>query len=85
MFSMLDQTRRSSIVYAHFADVESRQVAESLGVSKIIKSPRRSCFRFSPHLYNSEDDINLTVSELQNHFRKGLGGSRPKTHKHTWA
>ena len=86
MFSPVDQTQRSSIVCAHFADVESRQIVESLGVSNIIKSPRRDCFRFSPHLYNSEDDINHTVRELKNHFRKGLGASsQPETHKHTWA
>ncbi|MGB1253007.1 MAG: aminotransferase class V-fold PLP-dependent enzyme [Candidatus Promineifilaceae bacterium] len=59
-----NSAERSSIISAKFANIDSKQVAAHFNQANVIISPRRDLFRFSPHLYNSSDDINHALTEL---------------------
>ena len=56
---------RTSIVSAKLPHIPSPDVVEHFNKANIIISPRRDLFRFSPHLYNSSDDIDHALAELQ--------------------
>ena len=57
-------TERTSIISAKLPDTPSQEVVSYLGKANIVISPRRDFFRFSPHLYNSSDDIDTALAEL---------------------
>ncbi len=56
---------RTSIVSARMPGIESAEVVKHLGAANIVVSPRRDLFRFSIHLYNSSDDIDVALESLR--------------------
>ena len=52
------------IVSARFPDRFSRTIVDFLKEQGVIVSPRADFVRFSPHLYNSSDDIDLALEVL---------------------
>ena len=57
-------TERTSIISAKLPNIPSHEVVGHLSKANIVISPRRDFFRFSPHLYNSSDDIDTALAEL---------------------
>ena len=55
---------RSPIVSARFPDFSSRTIVDFLKKQGVIVSPRADFVRFSPHLYNSSDDIDHALEVL---------------------
>lgn len=51
------------VEYQDFPD--SAEVVAHLNRANIVISPRREWFRFSPHLYNSADDVDAALAELK--------------------
>ncbi|MEM7346795.1 MAG: aminotransferase class V-fold PLP-dependent enzyme, partial [Chloroflexota bacterium] len=51
---------RTSIVSARFPSKNSKEIVKKLDEAGIVVSPRRDFVRFSPHLYNSSEDIERT-------------------------
>ena len=64
LISPRNEAERTSIVSARFPQKKSTDIVKGLGQANIIVSPRRDFVRFSPHLYNSSDDIEHTLAEL---------------------
>jgi cysteine desulfurase/selenocysteine lyase len=60
---------RSGIVTARFRGVNGEAVARELNRRGVIVSPRFGATRISPHLYNSEDDIDHALEEIRNVLR----------------
>ncbi len=60
-----NNAERTSIVSAKLPNIVSADVVDHLNKANIIISPRRDLFRFSPHLYNSTDDIDHALAELK--------------------
>ena len=54
----------SPIVSARFAGFSSRRLVDALKGQGVIVSPRADFVRFSPHLYNSSDDIDRALDVL---------------------
>jgi len=54
----------SPIVSARFAGFSSRRLVDKLKERGVIVSPRADFVRFSPHLYNSSDDIDQALDSL---------------------
>lgn len=65
VFSPQDQNEKTSIVSARFPNVDSKSIVEGLGAENIIISPRRDFFRFSPHLYNTAEEVNTAIRKIQ--------------------
>ena len=55
--SPLERSQRTSIVAARFPGIDPVAVARGLNDARVIVSQRRDLVRFSPHLYNTSDDI----------------------------
>ena len=55
---------RSPIVSLRFAGFSSRRLVDFLKAQGVIVSPRADFVRFSPHLYNSSDDIDHALEVL---------------------
>jgi selenocysteine lyase/cysteine desulfurase len=55
--SPLERSQRTSIVAARFPGIDPVAVAQGLNDARVIVSQRRDLVRFSPHLYNTSDDI----------------------------
>ena len=64
--SPLDDEDRSSIVTAYFENIDSKEVITGLKESQVFISSRASAMRFSPHLYNTAEDINSALVEIDN-------------------
>lgn len=64
VISPLSPEARSSIISCRFPHIRSKAVVQLLGKKQIILSPRRDCFRISPHLYNTPHDVDRLVEEL---------------------
>ncbi len=71
IISPQNAAERTSIVSARFPGKVSRDIVKALGEANIVVSPRRDFVRFSPHLYNSSNDIERTVIELKKILQKG--------------
>jgi cysteine desulfurase / selenocysteine lyase len=56
---------RSAIIGARLPGLEPRRVVRHLGEAGIVVSPRRDLVRFSPHLYNTEGDIDQALDALR--------------------
>jgi selenocysteine lyase/cysteine desulfurase len=54
----------SPIVSVRFAGFSSRRLVDKLKERGVIVSPRADFVRFSPHLYNSSDDIDQALDSL---------------------
>jgi len=64
--SPLDDESRSSIVRAHFENISSNKIIQSLKHAGVFVSRRGDSIRFSPHLYNSMSDIDKALAEIDN-------------------
>ena len=56
---------RSSIISVRFSQKTSKEIVTGLDKAGIVVSQRRDFVRFSPHLYNSSDEIEHTLEELK--------------------
>lgn len=65
IISPQNDAERTSIISASLPNVESAEVVAHLNRANIVISPRREWFRFSPHLYNSTDDVDAALAELK--------------------
>ena len=64
--SPLEDKSRSSIVRAHFENIGSNKIIQSLKQAGVFVSRRGDSIRFSPHLYNSMSDIDKALAEIDN-------------------
>jgi cysteine desulfurase / selenocysteine lyase len=64
--SPLEDKSRSSIVRAHFDNIGSNKIIQSLKRAGVFVSRRGDSIRFSPHLYNSMSDIDKALAEIDN-------------------
>ena len=64
--SPLDDKDRSSIVTAYFENIDSKEIIADLKASQVFVSSRAGAMRFSPHLYNTVEDIDSAVAEIDN-------------------
>jgi len=64
--SPLGDGSRSSIVRAHFENISSNKIIQSLKRAGVFVSQRGDSIRFSPHLYNSMSDIDKALAEIDN-------------------
>jgi selenocysteine lyase/cysteine desulfurase len=64
LLSPSSEKERSPIVSARFPDFSSRTIVDFLKEQGVIVSPRADFVRFSPHLYNSSDDIDHALEVL---------------------
>jgi len=64
--SPLDYKDRSSIVTAYFENIDSKEIITGLKAAKVFVSSRASAMRFSPHLYNTVEDIDSALAEIDN-------------------
>jgi len=64
--SPMEDVNRSSIVRAHFENIGSKKIIQSLKRAGVFVSRRGDSIRFSPHLYNSMSDIDKTLAEIDN-------------------
>jgi selenocysteine lyase/cysteine desulfurase len=64
--SPLEDKSRSSIVRAHFENIGSNKIIQSLKQAGVFVSRRGDSIRFSPHLYNSISDIDKALAEIDN-------------------
>ena len=64
--SPLDDKNRSSIVTAYFKNVDSKEIIKKLKTVQVFVSSRASAIRFSPHLYNTTEDIDSVLAEIVN-------------------
>lgn len=60
-----DPAHRSATVAARFPGKDSADFAKTLKQADVIASLRRDFIRFSPHLYNSLDDIDRGLSAMK--------------------
>ncbi len=59
-----NEKERSSIVSVRFPGKESSEIARNLNDARVMVSARGGAVRFSPHLYNTVDDIERALDEL---------------------
>jgi cysteine desulfurase/selenocysteine lyase len=64
LLSPSNEKEYSPIVSARFPNFSSRTLVDFLKEQGVIVSPRADFVRFSPHLYNSSDDIDLALEVL---------------------
>jgi cysteine desulfurase/selenocysteine lyase len=64
LLSPSNEKEYSPIVSARFPNFSSRTLVDFLKEHGVIVSPRADFVRFSPHLYNSSDDIDLALEVL---------------------
>ena len=64
--SPLDDENRSSIVTAYFENIDSKEIITGLKSAKVFVSSRAGAIRFSPHLYNTAEDIDNSLAEIDN-------------------
>jgi selenocysteine lyase/cysteine desulfurase len=57
---------RSSIVTAYFENIDSKEIITGLKAAQVFVSSRASAMRFSPHLYNTVEDIDSALAEIDN-------------------
>ena len=65
VFSPQAKEEKTAIVSARFPDIDSRIIVEGLSAENIIISPRRDFFRFSPHLYNTMEEIDAAITQIR--------------------
>ena len=62
----MEDESRSSIVRAHFENIGSNKIIQSLKRAGVFVSRRGDSIRFSPHLYNYMSDIDKALAEIDN-------------------
>lgn len=60
-----EDAKRSSILSVRFPGRDARQIAASLNGSNVVVSERGGILRISPHLYNTEDDVERFVEAIK--------------------
>ena len=65
-----DNKSRSSIVTAYFKKKDSNKIVEHLKKRKVYVSKRGKSIRFSPHLYNTIDDIENGIEQIDSVMKK---------------
>ena len=65
-----DNKGRSSIVTAYFKKKDSNKIVEQLKKRKVYVSKRGESIRFSPHLYNTIDDIENAIEQIDSILKK---------------
>ena len=65
-----DNKGRSSIVTAYFKKKDSNKIVEQLKKRKVYVSKRGKSIRFSPHLYNTIDDIENAIEQIDSILKK---------------
>jgi len=63
--SPLNDNDRTSIVRAHVKSVDTYKLKNELQNAGVFVSTRGNSIRFSPHLYNSLDDIDRAINEIK--------------------
>lgn len=63
--SPLERSERTSIVTCRVDGWNSMEVVQKLKKRKIVAHKRQEFVRFSPHLFNSEADVDRAIAELQ--------------------
>jgi len=63
--SPLEAERRSPITSARFPGHSPEEVVRRLGAAGVVASRRRDLVRFSPHLYNTEADIDRALTVVR--------------------
>ncbi len=58
-------SERTSIVAARFVDTDVDGLVHALDEAGVVASARMGALRFSPHLYNTTDDINMAIEVLR--------------------
>ena len=66
IISPLDDENRSSIVTAYFENIDSKKIITDLKAAQVFVSSRAGAIRFSPHLYNTAEDIDSALAEIDN-------------------
>ena len=66
IISPLDDENRSSIVTAYFENIDSKKIITDLKAAQVFVSSRAGAIRFSPHLYNTAEDIESALAEIDN-------------------
>lgn len=66
-----EEEQRSGIVTARFPGRDGEQVAAWLNGSDVIVSPRFGATRFSPHFFNTSDDVTLALEVLERVLERG--------------
>lgn len=64
-----EPSRRAGIVTARFPGRDGEKVAAELNRRKVVVSPRFGSTRFSPHFFNSSDDIDRALDALREVLR----------------
>jgi selenocysteine lyase/cysteine desulfurase len=64
LLSPVNDKEHSPIVSARFPDFSASSIVDYLKEKGVIVSPRADFIRFSPHLYNSSDDIDRALEIL---------------------
>ena len=65
-----DNKSRSSIMTAYFKKKDSNKIVEHLKKRKVYVSKRGKSIRFSPHLYNTIDDIENAIEQIDSILKK---------------
>ena len=66
IISPLNDENRSSIVTAYFENIDSKEIITDLKAAQVFVSSRAGAIRFSPHLYNTAEDIDSALAEIDN-------------------
>ena len=66
IISPLNDENRSSIVTAYFENIDSKEIITDLKAAQVFVSSRTGAIRFSPHLYNTAEDIDSALFEIDN-------------------
>jgi len=64
--SPLDDEDRSSIVTAYFENIDSKEIIKGLKAAQVFVSSRAGAIRFSPHLYNTAEDMDSALAQIDN-------------------
>ena len=51
---------------AYFENIDSKEIITGLKAAQVFVSNRAGAIRFSPHLYNTAEDIDNTLAEIDN-------------------
>ena len=62
--SPLDDEDRSSIVTAYFENIDSKEIIKGLKAAQVFVSSRAGAIRFSPHLYNTAEDMDSALAQI---------------------
>ena len=55
----------TSIISAKFPNRDSKSIVHQLNDANVVISPRRDFFRLSPHLYNTENDVDVALTQIK--------------------